>query len=392
MAKKSSYAARLGKALSTINTPTFRSGFSKVDTWIGLSNYAMNRRWSGRFDRALLFGRNYVFYGESGSGKSLIAAIAAGNAQKEQNAYVIWVDVEHATDDDAGQQWLRNAGVDLDEEKFAYVSAATLEEVKTLIAKTTVDYRDHINAGETDLPPVMIVVDSWAATITDSQWERTGGKDAGKLVGDMGQKAKQLGDVILATTHLCAGIPVMVIGVQHIMDNQDGHGRKHKTTGGNKMIYYASGCMLLSKKELRLEDVDSSDVKSHYAELDKGMLADVKKAGGGEKRAVGIISTMEMLKSRVSKPFDRVDIQIPYMTGLDPYSGLFELLMQEGVIVKGSPGWFEYKTAEGVVKFQRSKFNDHAHKLMEVADSDIGGTEELETVPETTEEETVTEG
>jgi recombination protein RecA len=392
MAKKPSFASRMTKTLSTINTPTFRTGFSKVDLWVGVSNYAMNRLWSGRFDRAMLFGRNYVFYGESGSGKSLMAAIAAGNAQREHGAYVIWIDVEHATDDDAGEKWLQRAGVDTGEENFAYTSAATLEEIKTIIAKTSVDYRAQVNAGETDLPPVVIVVDSWAAAITDSQWEKTGGKDAGKVVGDMGQKAKQTGDVILATTHLCAGLPMMVIGVQHIMDNQDGYGRKHKTTGGNKMIYYASGCMMLSKKELRLEDVDNAEVKQHYAELEKGMLADVKKAAGGDKRHVGITATMEILKSRVSKPFDKVEIQIPYGKGLDPYSGLFDLLMQEGQIIKGSPGWFEYKTPEGLVKFQKSKFEDHAHRLMELSDIDIGGTEELEAVPESIDDEVPVEG
>jgi RecA/RadA recombinase len=387
MAKKASFGARIGKVLSTINTPTFRTGFSTVDKWIGFGNYAMNRLWSGRFDRALLFGRNYVFYGESGSGKSLMAAIAAGEAQRDHGTYVIWIDVEHATDDEAGRQWLERAGVDLDPEKFAYVSAATLEEVKTIIAKTAIDYKAHVKDGDADeLPPVQIIVDSWAATITDSQWERTGGAKAGELVGDMGQKAKQLGDVILSTTHLCAGIPMMVIGVQHIMDNQDGYGRKHKTTGGNKMIYYASGCMLLSKKELKLEDVENATVKEHFSELDKGMLADVKKSAGGDKRTVGITSTMEMLKSRVSKPFDKIEIQIPYMTGLDPYTGLFELLMQEGLITKGSPGWLEYTTPEGQVKFQRGKFKEHAHKLMELADQDIGGPAELEAVSEIVEE------
>ena len=373
MAKKRSFSSRIGNTLGTINTPTFRTGFSNVDLWVTSSNYAMNRLWSGDFNKALLFGRNYIYYGESGSGKSLFAAIIAGNAQKEHDAFVVWVDVEHASDDEAGRKWLERAGVNLDEEQFMYTSASTLEEIKTIIAKISVDYQAQTKAGETDLPPVVFVVDSWAAALTSSQWEKTGGKDAGKVVGDMGQRAKQLGDVVNSVTHLCAGLPIMVLGIQHIMDNQDGYGRKHKTTGGNKLLYYASGCILLTKKELKLEDVDDKDIKDSYAELDKGMLADVKKAAGGDRRFIGITSTAEIIKSRVSKPFSKIDIQIPYSTGVDPYSGLFALLMQEGIIYKGSPGWFEYTTSEGVQKFRKADFIKHADVLMQLADADISG-------------------
>ena len=290
---------------------------------------------------------------------------------------MVWIDVEHANDDDAGKKWLHRAGVNTDEDSFMYTSAATLEEIKTVISKISVDYKDQIKKGVTDLPPVVFVVDSWAASLTSSQWDKTGGKDAGKLVGDMGQHAKQTGDVIKSINHLCAGVPIMVVGVQHIMDNQDGYGRKHKTTGGNKMMYMASGAMMLTKKELRLEDVEDGGVRDEATKHDSGMLADVKKSAGGDKRFVGISATMEIIKSRVSKPFSKIDIQIPYATGIDPYSGLFSLLMQEGIISKGSPGWFEYTDGGETKKFQKNKFRDHADRLMALADSDISGIGEV---------------
>lgn len=371
--KRPSFASRAGKILSTINSPTFRTGFSKVDLWVSSSNYAMNRLWSGTFDKALLFGRNYVFYGESGSGKSLFCAIMAGNAQKEHGAYVVWIDVEHANDDDAGHKWLQRAGIDTSEESFMYTSASTLEEIKTVIAKISRDYQAEIKAGNAEhLPPVVFVVDSWAAALTDSQWEKAGGKDAGKVVGDMGQKAKQTGDVINAVTHLCAGLPLMVIGVQHIMDNQDPYGRKHKTTGGNKMLYYASGCMMLTKNELKLEDSEDPEVIAYYEELHEGMSAEAKKAAGANRQLVGINSKMEIIKSRVSKPFDKVNVQIPYQKGVDPYSGLFVLLQQEGTITVPSVGWYQYIGEGGKeVKFRRADFLKHADDIMKFADQDI---------------------
>src|SRR5690606_36838269 len=105
-----------------------------------------------------------------------------------------------------------------------------------------------------------------------------------------------------------SGVPIMCIGVQHIMDNQDPYGRKHKTTGGNKMLFMASGCMILSKTELSSDDADMEEIREHYKTLDESMSAEARKKLG-KKRLVGITSKMEILKSRVSKPFEKIDIQ-----------------------------------------------------------------------------------
>lgn len=368
--KKNSFAARMNKTLTTIKSPTFKMGFSNIDLWLDMGNYAMNRLWSGRFDRSLLFGRNYIFYGESGSGKSLLCAIAAADAQKTHGAYVVWMDVEHATDDEAGREWLSRAGIDVSDESFQYLSLSTLEEIKKTVAKVAVDYQKAMEDGEEDLPPIVFVIDSWAAALTETQWERTGGKEAGRVVGDQGQKAKQTGDVINSVTHLCAGKPIMVLGVQHIMDNQDGYGRKFKTTGGNKMIFYASGCMMLTKKELKEDEVEDEDVIEHYKDLDSTMSADARKKIG-KNRFVGITATMEILKSRVSKPFEKVELQIPYLTGLDPYAGLFNLLQQEGSITVPSLGWYQYADGDKMVKFRKKEFRKHADRIMELAETDI---------------------
>ena len=92
--------------------------------------------------------------------------------------------------------------------------------------------------------PMVIIVDSWSAAMTEKQWNEA---QSGSIVGDMGQKAKQTGDVVQAITQLCSHVPVLVIGVGHVMDNQEMYGPKHKTTGGHKMFYMASGCLMLTK-------------------------------------------------------------------------------------------------------------------------------------------------
>jgi hypothetical protein len=162
------------------------------------------------------------------------------------------------------------------------------------------------------------------------------------------------------------------------MDNQDGYGRRHKTTGGNKMIYMASGCLLLTKKELTADDADDKNIKKQVTELAKGLNAELKKQVALDKKKVGIITQMEILKSRVSKPFERVDIQIPYMTGMDPYTGLFDVLSFEGMIKNTSTGWYGYVDLERgdakekhVVKFRASDFKEHADRIMQLAEQDL---------------------
>jgi len=365
--KKKSFLKRFETTLLTTKSETLHVGFSKLDMWVSTGSYAINRLMSGRFDVGLLFGRNYVYYGESGSSKSLQAAYVAANAQRELNADVIWLDTEKATDDEVGQKWLRRAGLNLD--KLSYISGATIADISEMISGATMLYRKSVKENE-KLDPLVIIVDSWSSSITDSQWDQA---KKGKPKGDQGQHAKQTGDLIKKTTHLVHGLPILTLGVAHVYDNQELYGRKHKTSGGNKMIFLASGCLLLTKKELKDEEVEDQDVLANYKEVSDNWDAAMKKKKG--KGILGITCIVENLKSRVSKPFEKIEVQIPWTTGMDPLSGLFELLWSEGTITKSGVGWFSYKKADGKIKkFQKPSFRELAEDIMAGADTDISDT------------------
>ena len=363
----SKFTKKRQKAFSTIKSPTINVGFSSIDSWVDMGNYAMNRIMSGKFHEGLLFGRQYVYYGESGSGKSLQAAYACANAQKQHNAFVLWVDVEKATDDEAGRQWLQRVGVDLDEENFQYMTAATLGDCKKTVSDMCQIYREsYLDANDDFDRPMVIVIDSWSAAMTEKQWDEA---KSGNIVGDMGQKAKQTGDVVQSITHLCSHVPVLVIGIGHVMDNQDMYGPKHKTTGGHKMFYMASGCLMLTKAELKTDDtnrkIEDEATAKYYEDLKKGMTAKHAK----RKQIIGHVCVIDNLKSRSSKPGQRIEIQVPFNTGMDPYSGLFDLLIYEGAITVPSSGWYQYGEGDNVKKFQRAKFRDHVDAVMEWADT-----------------------
>ena len=40
------------------------------------------------------------------------------------------------------------------------------------------------------------------------------------------------------------------------------------------------------------------------------------------------------MKTRYSKPFESVQVKIPYETGMNPYSGILELLEAKGIVTK----------------------------------------------------------
>jgi hypothetical protein len=60
----------------------------------------------------------------------------------------------------------------------------------------------------------------------------------------------------------------------------------------------------------------------------------------------GIRAGCKVMKTRYAKPFEGVQVKIPYETGMNPYSGLVELFEAKGVIEK-SGNRLKYVTSEG---------------------------------------------
>jgi hypothetical protein len=48
----------------------------------------------------------------------------------------------------------------------------------------------------------------------------------------------------------------------------------------------------------------------------------------------GIRAICKCMKTRYNKPFEQVELRIPWDTGLDPYSGLIDLFKRKGLLVK----------------------------------------------------------
>lgn len=368
MAKKKSFMTAATDALVAMESDMFHTGFdTDLDLWIDTGNFALNRMMGGRFDGGFLYGKNYMLYGESGSGKSLMAAYLCAHAQRDQNANIFWYDVEKASD----QRFFQRAGVNTDPNHFQRSQVAELSDVYEAIVKTIKLYRQFQKDGN-EMEPVVYVVDSWSMVLTSGQMDQL---DKAELRGDQGQKAKQTGDVITRLNHMLTGLPIAIFGIAHVYDSQELHGPRHKTTGGHKLQYAATGCLMLTKSQLRLEDIEDPEIVATLEENREGYTADLKKAT--KRRAEGFVCHAENLKSRVAKPFQKVMVQVPYESGMDKYSGLFNLMMEEGVVAKAGGAYYAYTKADGSEqKFFKKDFRDHADDIIAVAKVDISDAQE----------------
>jgi hypothetical protein len=88
------------------------------------------------------------------------------------------------------------------------------------------------------------------------------------------------------------------------------------------------------------------------------------------------------MKSRYSKPFEGVQIKIPYETGMDPYSGLLEMLESKGIVEKvgNKLSYISPVTNEEIKEFRKGWTGDKLQVIIDewgqnpkvqIADEDV---------------------
>ena len=285
--------------------PGMSVGFTDTIDWIDTGNYALNYLISGQFDRGIPLGRVTCFAGESGSGKSFICSGNLVKQAQQQGILPIVLDSENALDSD----WLQALGVDTSEDKLMRFGVSMIDEVAKFVSEFMKGYKDQYS----DMPyeerqKVLFVVDSLGMLLTPTdvdQFER------GDMKGDMGRKPKALTALVRNAVNLIAGNPVGVVATNHTYASQDMFDPDDKISGGQGFIYASSIVVAMRKLKLK-EDEDGNKI------------TDVR----------GIRAACKVMKTRFSKPFESVQIKIPYESGMDPYSGLVELFEKAGLLIK----------------------------------------------------------
>jgi len=276
-------------------------GFNDPTDWISTGNYALNYLISGDFNKGVPLGKVTVFAGESGAGKSYICSGNIIKHAQEQGIFVVLVDTENALD----EAWLHALGVDTDEKKLLKLSMAMIDDVAKTISTFMADYKGL--TGD-ERPKVLFVIDSLGMLLTPTDVNQF---EAGDMKGDLGRKAKSLTALVRNCVNMFGNYNVGMVCTNHTYASQDMFDPDDKISGGQGFIYASSIVVAMRKLKLK-EDEDGNKISD----------------------VMGIRSACKVMKTRYAKPFEGVQVKIPYETGMHPYSGLTDLAEKKGMLKK----------------------------------------------------------
>ena len=288
-------------------------GFNDPTDWISTNNFALNYLISGDFTRGIPMGKVTVFAGESGAGKSFICSGNLIKNAQEQGIYPILIDSENALD----EKWLHALGVETGEDKLLKLNMAMIDDVAKVISDFVKEYR---TLPEDQRPKVLFVVDSLGMLLTPTDVNQF---EAGEMKGDMGRKPKALTSLVRNCVNMFGSLNIGLVCTNHTYASQDMFDPDDKISGGQGFIYASSIVVAMRKLKLK-EDEDGNKI------------SEVK----------GIRAACKIMKTRYNKPFESVQIKIPYETGMNPYSGLVDLFENKGLLAKEGNS-LKYTLADG---------------------------------------------
>ena len=329
-------------------------GFNDPTDWISTGNYALNYLISGDFNRGIPLGKVTVFAGDSGAGKSYICSGNVIKHAQEQGIFVVLIDSENALDED----WLKALGVDTSESKLLKLSMSMIDDVAKTISTFMSDYKA---LAEGERPKVMFVIDSLGMLLTPTDVNQF---DAGEMKGDLGRKPKALTALVRNCVNMFGNYNVGLVCTNHTYASQDMFDPDDKISGGQGFIYASSIVVAMKKMKLK-EDEDGNKV------------SDVN----------GIRAGCKVMKTRYAKPFEGVQVKIPYTTGMSPYSGLVDLIEKKEML-KREGNSLVFTTSEGeVIKKFRKAWEKNDDGCLDKVMADFGNQKaEVSTPEETTDE------
>lgn len=292
--------------------------------WFSTGNYALNRIISGSFLKGIPQGRIVCFAGPSGSGKTFLTCNAIREAQKE-GAFVVVGDSEHALD----AEFASKIGVNVDEDNWLHADLDTIPQTQKYVSAFLKSYENEYGVGDPNAPKVLIVIDSLDMLMTESEEENF---EKGIMKADQGLRSKQIKAMLRQFVHGIKHQNISMIVTHQVYKNQDMMNGEGIWIVNDGVKYSLSQIVLLTKLKLRGESV--SDIQ-------------------------GIRMKCEGYKTRFTKPFQTVTIEVPYDTGMDPYNGLLEAAIDLGIVEqKGS--WYYFKDK----KFYAKNFKEVADEVL----------------------------
>jgi RecA/RadA recombinase len=156
--------------------------------------------------------------------------------------------------------------------------------------------------------------------------------DAGDMKGDVGRKPKALTSLVRNCVNMFGSYNVGLVCTNHTYASQDMFDPDDKISGGQGFVYASSIVVAMKKLKLK-EDEDGNKISD----------------------VMGIRAACKVMKTRYAKPFEGVQVKIPYESGMSPYSGLTDLIEKKNMLKKeGNSLVFTTGDGEIIKKFRKA--------------------------------------
>jgi hypothetical protein len=189
-----------------------------------------------------------------------------------------------------------------------------------------------------DKPKVLFVIDSLGMLLTPTDINQF---EAGDLKGDMGRKPKALTALVRNCVNMFGSHNVGLVCTNHTYASQDMFDPDDKISGGQGFVYASS--IVVAMKKLKLKE-----------DLDGNKVSEVN----------GIRASCKIMKTRYAKPFETLQIKIPYTTGMNPFSGLVDLFEKKNILKKDG-NRLKYVATDGTeIKQYRKEWESNANSAL----------------------------
>jgi RecA/RadA recombinase len=231
---------------------------------------------------------------------------------------------------------------------------AMIDDVAKTITEFVAEYK---TMPEDERPKVLFVIDSLGMLLTPTDVNQF---DAGEMKGDLGRKPKALTALVRNCVNMFGSYNVGLVCTNHTYASQDMFDPDDKISGGQGFIYASSIVVAMKKMKLK-EDEDGNKVSE----------------------VNGIRAGCKVMKTRYAKPFEGVQVKIPYTTGMSPYSGLTDLIEKKGLLKKEGNSLVFTTSAGEIIKKFRKGWERNDDSCLDVVMKDFGNQKaEVTTVEE----------
>ena len=286
---------------------------SEVTGWVKSGCSMLDLAISNRPNGGFPVGRITEITGLEASGKSLLAAHALTDTQR-QGGLAVYIDTESAV----SREFLEAIGLDLT--KMLYVPLETVEDIFESIENIVESVR---KANKNRL--VTIVVDSVMGASTKQEMAAEFDKD-----GYATSKSIILSKGMRKLTNMIAREKICLIFTNQLRTRLGvSFGDPWTTSGGKAIPFHAS-------VRLRLKSVGQIKIKDEI---------------------IGIKTRAQVIKNRMGPPLKMIDYDIYFDSGIDDLGGWLNVMKDYG-IVKQAGAWYTYvnKASGEEHKFQSKDF------------------------------------